>query len=111
VLRYYVEAYGPDGKLLDLNGTPHQPIRMQLSETRTEGAGVGGADAIIATLDEGGRAAHPPPPPPLGPPWYKRWEIIGPVGGVIVAGVVVGLIVSQPKPMPPNGSLGRVDIP
>jgi hypothetical protein len=111
VLRYYVESYGPDGRLLDLNGTPHQPIRMQLSETRTEGAGVGGADAIIATLDEGGRAAHPPPPPPLGPPWYKRWEIIGPVGGVIVAGVVVGLIVAQPKPLPPNGSLGRVDIP
>ena len=113
VIRYYVEAFGPDGRPLDSNGNARQPIRMQLSETRTEGAGVGGADAIIATLDEGGKAAHPPPPPPIGPPWYKRWEIIGPVGGVIIAGVVVGIIVAQPKPQPATGpnSLGRIDLP
>jgi len=111
VLRYYLEALAPDGSLLDSNGSARQPIRVLLSQTRTEGAGVGGADAVLATLDEGGKVAHPEPPPPPETPIYKRWQLWAPIGGVVVAGVVIGLVVAQPRPQPPNGSLGRVDLP
>ena len=111
VIRYYLEAFDGAGKLVDSNGTARDPIRVQLSETRTEGAGVGGADAVIATLDEGGKMAHPPPPPPPPPPWYKRWEIVGPIGGAIVIGGVVAAVLLQPKPQPPSGTLGTVNLP
>ena len=111
VIRYYLEAFDSAGKLLDSNGTAQEPIRVQLSETRTEGAGVGGADVVLATLDEGGKMAHPPPPPPPPPPWYKRWEIVGPIGGALVIGGVIALVVLSPKPQPPGGSLGTVSLP
>ncbi len=116
VLRYYIEAVGPDGRLLDSNGSIRLPIRVQISQTRAEGAGVGGADMILATLDEGGVAAHPPPPPRPPTPWYQRWEIIGPVGGAIVAGVVIGIVAGtyhrpEPTPTSGSGSLGLVNMP
>jgi hypothetical protein len=103
LLLYFIEAVGPDGAPLDSNGSAKDPIRLTLSDTLPEAAG-------IAALDEGGRPAHPyVPPPPT--PWYKRWGIIGPVAGVIVAGVVVGLVVAQPRPQPAPGTLGRLDLP
>ena len=111
VIRYYLEARDSAGKVIDQNGTARDPIRVQLSETRTEGAGVGGADAVCATLDEGGKMAHPPPPPPPPPPWYKRWEIVGPVGGALVIGGVIAAVVLSPKPQPPQGTLGTVTLP
>jgi hypothetical protein len=111
VLRYYLEAIGPGGALLDTNGSAALPIRVQLSTTRTEGAGIGGADAVLATLDEGGKVAHPPPPPPPPPPWYKNWKILGPVGGgVVVVGIVAAVLLS-PKPQPVSGTLGTVTLP
>ena len=111
VVRYYLEAFDEKGALLDRNGTAQDPIRVQLSETRTEGSGLGGADAVIATLDEGGHMAHPPPPPPPPLPWYKRWEIAGPIGGVIVVGGVVAAVLLAPKPQAPSGALGQVKLP
>jgi len=103
LLVYYIEALGPDGSVLDSNGTAKDPIRLTLSDTLPEAAG-------IAALDEGGRPAHPViPPPPT--PWYKRWGIIGPVVGVLVVGAVVGIVVAQPQPQPKNGTLGRLDLP
>ena len=111
VLRYYLEAIGPGGVLLDANGSAALPIRVQLSTTRTEGAGIGGADAILATLDEGGKMAHPPPPPPPPPPWYKNWKILGPVGGGIVIAGIVAAVVLSPKPQPASGTLGTVTLP
>lgn len=107
VLRYFIEATGAGAALLDSNGTVQDPIRVQLSETKLEVAGVGG----LAALDEGGKPAHPPPPPPPPKPWYKRWEIVGPVGGAVVVGVVVAAILLQPKPQAPSGSLGQVNLP
>lgn len=110
VLRYYLEAIGPGGALLDSNGTAVAPIRVQLSATRTEGAGLGGADSVVA-LDEGGKPAHPPPPPPPPPPWYKDWRILGGAGaGLVVVGVVAAIVLT-PKPLPPAGSLGTVTLP
>lgn len=103
LLVYFIEAVGPDGSGLDSNGTAKDPIRLTLSDTLPEAAG-------IAALDEGGRPAHPViPPPPT--PWYKRWGIIGPVVGALVVGGVVGILVAQPKPQPGPGTLGRVDLP
>jgi hypothetical protein len=104
VLRYYIEAVGPGGTVLDSNGTARDPIRAQLSETLPETTG-------LAALDEGGRIAHPPPPPPPPTPWYKRWEIVGPVGGAIIVGGVIAAVLLQPKPQAMPGSLGRVDLP
>ncbi len=104
VLRYFIEAIGPGGAVLDSNGTARDPIRAQLSETLPETTG-------LAALDEGGRIAHPPPPPPPPTPWYKRWEIVGPVGGALVVGGVVAAILLQSKPQAMPGSLGRVDLP
>ena len=111
VMRYYLEALDEKGALLDRNGTAQEPIRVQLSETRTEGSGVGGADAVIATLDEGGHIAHPPPPPPPPPPWYKRWEIAGPIGGAVVVAGIVAAVLLVPKPQAPSGALGQVKLP
>ena len=111
VIRYYLEALDSAGRPVDQNGTARDPIRVQLSETRTEGAGVGGADAVIATLDEGGKMAHPPPPAPPPVPWFKRWEIVGPIGGALVIGGVVAAVLLQPKPQPPAGALGTVNLP
>jgi hypothetical protein len=103
VIDYFIEALGPGGSLLDSNGSLKDPIRLQLSETLPEAAG-------LAALDEGGKPAHPYiPPPPV--PWYKRWAVIGPIGGALVVGGVVALILLQPKPQPASGSLGRVDLP
>ena len=103
LLLYFIEAIGPDGVLLDSNGSAKDPIRLTLSDTLPEAAG-------IAALDEGGRPAHPViPPPPR--PWYKRWGIVGPIVGVIVVGTATALIVSQPKPQPQPGTLGRLDLP
>ena len=103
LLLYFIEAVGPGGALLDSNGTAKDPIRLTLSDTLPEAAG-------IAALDEGGRPAHPIiPPPPR--PWYKRWEIVGPIVGALVIGGVVGGIVAQPKPQPGPGTLGRLDLP
>src|SRR5205807_756617 len=81
VLRCFIEALGPNGTLLDSNGNAKAPIRVQLSETRAESAGVGES---LAALDEGGKPAHPPPPPPPPKPWYRRWEIVGPIAGALV---------------------------
>ena len=111
VLRYYLEASAADGALLDANGTAADPIRVQLSATQAEGAGVGGADAVIAALDEGGHVAHPPPPPPPGKPWYKRWAIIGPAGGALLVTGVVAALLLQPKPQAPSGTLGTEHLP
>lgn len=115
VVRYFLEAQAPDGTLLDSNGTAERPIRAQLSATRPEGAGLAGADAIVATLatiDEGGHPLHAPPPPPPPPaPWYRDWRVVGPLGGALVAGAVVAAILLQPRPQPAPGSLGRVDLP
>src|SRR4051812_29105272 len=103
LVNYFIEAVGPGGALLDSNGTAKDPIRLTLSDTLPEAAG-------IAALDEGGRPAHPViPPPPT--PWYKRWEIVGPIVGALVIGGVVAGIALQPKPEPANGSLGRLDLP
>ena len=103
LLIYYIEALGPDGTVLDSNGTAKDPIRLTLSDTLPEAAG-------LAALDEGGRPAHPVvPPPPT--PWYKRWGIIGTVAGVLVVGGVVAIIAAQPKPQPGGGTLGRVGLP
>ena len=104
VLRYFIEAVGPGGALLDSNGTAREPIRASLSETLPESTG-------LAALDEGGKVAHPPPPPPPPTPWYRRWQIVGPVGGALVIGGVVAAVLLQPKPQPIAGSLGRVDLP
>lgn len=104
VLRYFIEATGAGGALLDSNGTAADPIRASLSETLPETSG-------LAALDEGGKAAHPPPPPPPPTPWYRRWEIVGPVGGALVIGGVVAAVLLQPKPQAVPGSLGRVDLP
>jgi hypothetical protein len=103
LLLYFIEATGPGGMLLDSNGTPKDPIRLTLSDTLPEVAG-------IAALDEGGRPAHPViPPPPT--PWYKRWEIVVPiVAALVLGGVAVG-VVAQPKPQPAPGTLGRLDLP
>ena len=103
LLLYFIEAVGPDGVVLDSNGTAKDPIRLTLSDTLPEAAG-------IAALDEGGRPAHPVAPP-AARPWYKRWEIIVPVAAVLVAGGATALIASQPKPQPPNGSLGKLELP
>lgn len=103
LLTYFIEAVGEGGVLLDSNGTPRDPVRLTLSDTLPEAAG-------IAALDEGGRPAHPVlPPPPT--PWYRRWEIVGPIVGVLVIGGVVGAVAAQPKPQPGPGTLGRVDLP
>ena len=103
LMLYFIEAVGADGSLLDSNGSVKDPIRLTLSDTLPEAAG-------IAALDEGGRPAHPVlPPPPT--PWYKHYGIIGTVAGVIVAGAVVGIIVAQPKPQPSPGTLGKVELP
>ncbi len=103
LLLYFIEAMGPGGTLLDSNGSPKDPIRLTLSDTLPEAAG-------IAALDEGGRPAHPViPPPPT--PWYKRWEIVVPiVAALVIGGVVVG-VEAQPKPQPAPGTLGRLDLP
>lgn len=111
VLRYYLEAIGPGGALLDANGSAALPIRVQLSTTRTEGAGIAGADAVLATLDEGGKMAHPPPPPPPPPPWYRNWKVLGPVGGGLVVVGIVAAVVLSPRPQPVSGSLGTVTLP
>ena len=103
LLLYYIEALGPNGVQLDSNGSPADPIRLTLSDTLPEVAG-------IAALDEGGRPAHPAVPlPPR--PWYKRWQIVAPIVGVIVVGGVAALVLTEPKPQPLPGSLGRVDLP
>ena len=82
-----MQLQGPGGAVLDSNGTAKDPIRLTLSDTLPEAAG-------IAALDEGGRPAHPVvPPPPT--PWYKRWGIIGTVAGVLVVGSVLALIATQ----------------
>jgi hypothetical protein len=107
VLRYWLEARSLEGAVLDQNGSQAQPVRAQLSETRTEGAGVG---ATVLALDEGGKAAHPVAPPPS-TPWYKRWAVIGPAAGVLVVGTVLAVVLLSPKPQPASGSLGRVDLP
>ena len=104
VLRYFIEAVVPGGAVLDSNGTARDPIRAQLSETLPETTG-------LAALDEGGKVAHPPPPPPPATPWYRRWEIAGPVGGALLVGGVLAAVLLQPKPQPMPGSLGRVDLP
>jgi hypothetical protein len=106
VVDYFIEALGPAGAALDSNGAALDPIRLQLSETLPEAAG-------LAALDEGGKPAHPYVPPPRAP-WYKRWGTVGPIGaalGVVIAGGVVALVLLQPKPQPASGSLGRVDLP
>ena len=103
LLLYYIEAVDPGGIVLDSNGTARDPIRLTLSDTLPEAAG-------IAALDEGGRPAHPVlPPPPR--PWYKRWGVLGTVAGVIVIGGTLVLILAQPKPQPSQGNLGRLDLP
>lgn len=106
LLLYYIEALDPGGLMLDSNGTANNPIRMTLSETLPEAAGV-------AALEEGGRPAHPAPPQAPAPPrpWYKRWSIIGPIVGALVIGGTVYLIATQPKPQPTEGNLGRLDLP
>ena len=94
---------GGEHLLLYSNGTARDPIRLTLSDTLPEAAG-------IAALDEGGRPAHPVLPlPPR--PWYKRWGVLGTVAGVIVIGGTIALILSQPKPQPGQGNLGRLDLP
>ncbi len=103
LLRYFIEAVGPGGAVLDSNGTARDPIRTQLSETLPEATG-------LAALDEGGKLAQLPLPPPT--PGYKRWEIGGPVGGaLVIGGVVAVVLLLQSKPQPRQGSLGRVDLP
>jgi hypothetical protein len=103
LMNYFIEAVGPGGALLDSNGTAKDPIRLTLSDTLPEAAG-------IAALDEGGRPAHPYiPPPPT--PWYKRWEVVGPIVGALVIGGVVAGLAAQPKPQPQPGTLGRLDLP
>jgi hypothetical protein len=103
LLVYFIEAMGPGGALLDSNGSPKDPIRLTLSDTLPEAAG-------IAALDEGGRPAHPIiPPPPV--PWYKRWEIIVPIAVVIVGGSALAAIELQPKPQVSPGTLGKIDLP
>src|SRR5262249_17464429 len=112
LLLYYIEAVDQGGLFLDSNGTAKDPIRLTLSDTLPEAAG-------IAALDEGRRPAHPvsPPPPrppvpaPPTPPGYKRWEIIGPTLGVIVIGGTIALVATAPKPQPVEGNLGRMDLP
>ncbi|MCA1825691.1 MAG: hypothetical protein ABR567_04325 [Myxococcales bacterium] len=103
LLLYYIEAVDPGGLVLDSNGTAKDPIRLTLSDTLPEAAG-------IAALDEGGRAAHPVLPPPQRP-WYKRWTIVGPIVAAIVIGGTIALIATQPKPQPNEGNLGRLDLP
>ena len=103
LLLYFIEALGPGGALLDSNGTARDPIRLTLSDTLPEAAG-------IAALDEGGRPAHPVIPPPQRP-WYKRWEIVGPIVGALVIGGAVAGVAAQPKPQPGPGTLGRLDLP
>lgn len=103
LLLYFIEAVGAGGVLLDSNGTARDPIRLTLSDTLPEAAG-------IAALDEGGKPLHPLLPPPVRP-WYRRWEIVGPIVGALVIGGVVGAVVAQPKPQPAPGTLGRVDLP
>jgi hypothetical protein len=103
LLLYFIEAVGPGGALLDSNGNAKDPIRLTLSDTLPEAAG-------IAALDEGGRPAHPVVPPPPRP-WYKRWEIVGPIVGALVIGGVVAAVVAQPKPQPAPGTLGKLDLP
>jgi len=100
---YFIEALGPGGAILDSDGSAKEPIRLQLSETLPEAAG-------LATLDEGGKPAHPYVPPPPAP-WYRRWAIVGPIGGALVVGGVVALLLLQPRPQPAAGTLGRVDLP
>jgi len=103
VIDYFIEAVGPGGAVLDSDGTAKEPIRLQLSETLPEAAG-------LAALDEGGKPAHPYVPPPPAP-WYRRWAIVGPIGGVLVVGGIAALFLLQPRPQPAAGTLGRVDLP
>ena len=103
LVRYFIDATGAGGAQLDSNGSAADPVRLQLSESLPEAAG-------IAALDEGGKPLHPyVPPPPV--PWYKRWEIVGPAAGALIAGGVLAAVLLQPKPQPATGSLGRVDLP
>jgi hypothetical protein len=103
LLLYFLDALGPGGAVLDSNGTAKDPIRLTLSDTLPEAAG-------IAALDEGGRPAHPVVPPPPRP-WYRRWEIVGPVGGALLVGAVVAGVLLQPKPQPQGGTLGKLELP
>ena len=36
---------------------------------------------------------------------------MGPLGAVVVAAAVVTAVLLVPKPQPPSGSLGKVDLP
>jgi hypothetical protein len=102
LMLYFIEA-DAGTSLLDSNGTARDPIRLTLSDTLAEAAG-------IAALDEGGRPVHPvEPPPPT--PWYKKWQIVVPIVAVLVVGGVVAGVELQSKPQPANGSLGRIDLP
>jgi len=103
VLRYYLVAMSADGALLDSNGSVQAPIRTQIS-ARDAGAPMTGA----LSVDEG--AKRPPVEVPQ-TPWYKRWQIVAPIGGAIVIGAVVAAVLLQPKPQPPSGSLGKVNLP
>ena len=103
VLRYFLVAIGEGGAVLDSNGSVQAPIRTQIS-ARDAGAPMAGA----LSVDEGAR--RPPVEVPQ-TPWYKKWQIVAPIGGAIVIGAVVAAVLLQPKPQPPSGSLGKVDLP
>lgn len=103
VLRYYLEANGPAGEPLDANGSMRDPIRAQLT-----GRGAAPAGTPL-TVDEGAIRAAPAQVPAR--PWYRRWEIVGPVGGALVASAVAAAVLLHPKPQPTMGSLGKVDLP
>ena len=103
VLRYYLEARASDGALLDQNGSVREPIRALLSPRD------GGQQVTSAlSVDEG---AKRPVIELATTPWYKRWEIVGPIGGALILGAVVAVVLLQPKPQPQAGSLGKVDLP
>jgi hypothetical protein len=103
VLRYYLEAVGADGALLDSNGTLRDPVRAQLT-----GKEIAAAINTALTVDEG--AKRPVVEVPT-TPWYKRWQIVAPAAGILAAGAVTAIILMQPKPQATPGTLGKVDLP
>jgi hypothetical protein len=112
VLRYYLEAVDGAGALLDRVGSAEGPIRLRLTARGAEEALAGGAQPTAAQdVQQALQAGTAPEPRPDSPPFYRRWTFWLPVSGALLAGAVVGAILAQPKPQPPQGSLGTVNLP
>jgi tetratricopeptide (TPR) repeat protein len=79
-LDYYLRAHGAADSLLAQAGAPDAPLHLTAP-------------------------ALPPPPPPIVEhkrPWHRRWWVWTLVGGVVVAGVAIGLGVGLSSSGPPT---------